>query len=305
MKIILTGASGLLGQAFAQAAKRRKHEVIGIVGSYAAPIAGLNQQKAIDLDNLAVLERFVLEQFPDAIVNCAAMSIPALCESDPSASERINVLVPEKLALLSRHLFARFIHISTDQVFDGASGPYFIGDPPNPSSIYSMHKEESEKRALDRASEFASIIRIPLLNGNSPRGNRSLHEQLFAAWSRGEKAHLFTDEYRQPCLSDNLADAMVELCERNDLQGLLHWAGADPLSRFEIGQQILDHFGLSPDFISKSNRGNHPEHSRRQENLALDLQPLAGRLKTRPQPFSEQLESLIVPKQFRVWYNSI
>jgi dTDP-4-dehydrorhamnose reductase len=305
MKILLTGASGLLGYAFAQAAKRRKHEVIGIVGSYEEPITELNQQKAIDLNDLAALERFVLEQFPDVIVNCAAMSIPALCESNPSASERINILVPEKLALLSRHLFARFIHISTDQVFDGTSAPYFIGDPPNPSSIYSMHKAESEKRVRDMASEFASIIRIPLLNGNSPRGNRSLHEHLLAAWSRGEKAHLFADEYRQPCLSDNLADAMVELCERNDLQGLLHWAGADPLSRFEIGQRILNHFGLSPDLISKSNRGNHPEHSRRQENLTLDLQPLAGRLKTRPQPFSEQLESLIVPKQFRAWYNAI
>ncbi len=304
MKILLTGASGLLGHAFVQAAKRRKHKVIGIVGSFAEPISGLDQQKTIDLNDLATLESFVLEQFPDAIVNCAAISIPSLCESDPSASERINVLVPEKLALLSRHLFARFIHISTDQVFDGTSAPYYIGDTPKPFSIYSTHKAESEKRVLDMASEFASILRIPLLNGNSPRGDRSLHEHLLAAWSQGKKTPLFLDEFRQPCLSDNLADAMVELCERNDLQGLLHWAGSDPLSRFEIGKRMLNHFGLSPDFISKSNRGNHPEHSRRQENLTLDLQPLEGRLKTRPQAFSEQLESLIVPKQLRAWYNS-
>ncbi len=305
MKILLTGASGLLGSAFAQAAKRRKHEVVGLVGTYAEPVVGLGRQKSIDLNDLPELERFVLEQFPDAIVNCAAISIPGLCESNPESSERINVLVPEKLALLARHLFARYIHISTDQVFDGASAPYRIGDVPNPSSVYSTHKAQSEKRVLEMAAEFASIIRIPLLNGNSPRGNRSLHEHLFAAWSQGKKLDLFTDEYRQPCLADNLADAMVELCERNDLRGLLHWAGADSLSRFEIGKRILEHFGLPGKYITASTRGDHPAHAHRQENLSLDLQPLEGRLKTRPQSFTEQLESLIVPKPFRAWYHSI
>lgn len=305
MKILLTGASGLLGSAFAKAAKRRKHEVIGLVGTYSDSITGLDRQKSIDLNDLPELERFVLEQFPDAIVNCAAISIPNLCESDPESSERINILVPEKLALLSRHLFARLIHISTDQVFDGTAAPYRIGDSPNPVSEYSSQKLESEKRVLDMSSEFASVIRIPILGGNSPRGDRSLHEHLFAAWSQGRKTDLFTDEFRQPCLVDNLADAIVELCERDDLRGILHWAGADRLSRFEIGKRILEHFGLSPNLIAESTRGNHPEHASRQENLSLDLQPLEGRLKTSPQPFSEQLDSLIVPKPFRAWYNSI
>ena len=83
MKILMTGASGLLGSAFAQAAKRRKHEIIGLVGTYSEPLVGLDRQETIDLNDLAELERFVLEQFPDAIVNCAAISIPTLCQSDP------------------------------------------------------------------------------------------------------------------------------------------------------------------------------------------------------------------------------
>jgi len=305
MKILLTGASGLLGSAFARAAVRRKHEVIGLTGSYSEPLEGLSKQKRLDLNNLTQLERTILEEFPDAIVNCAAISNPADCETDAESSAFINVTLPEKLALLSRHFFARFIHLSSDQVFDGTSAPYHISDSPNPTSVYSSQKLESEEKVLDMASEFASVIRIPLLNGNSPRGTRSLHEKLFALWSQGKSTTLFHDEYRQPCLADNLADAMVEICERDDMQGLLHWGGADRLSRFEMGKRILDHFGLPATLINESSRKNHDGHAKRQADLALDLQPLVGKLKTRPQPFALQLEPLIVPKPFREWYNSI
>ncbi|MBT3482558.1 MAG: SDR family oxidoreductase [Opitutales bacterium] len=305
MKILLTGASGLLGSAFAKAAHRRKHEVLGLVGSYSENIEGLDQQKRIDLHDLATLEKLVLENFPDAIVNCAAYATPSDCETDPDKTAEINVSLPEKLALLSRHLFARYLHVSSDQVFDGKAAPYSISDDPNPPNKYGEQKSESEKRVLEMAEEFASVIRIPLLNGNSPRGTRSIHEQLFHAWSHGDRPHLFTDEYRQPCLTDNLAEAMVELCERKDQRGLLHWAGENRLSRFEIGQKILIHFGLPEDFIQESQRGDDPRFANRQADLSLELQPLAGLLKTRPQAFADQLDALVVPKPYRNWFNAI
>jgi len=305
MKILLIGASGLLGAAFAQAASRRKHEVIGIIGSYNGDVDGLRRQISIDLNDLAELERTTLELFPDAIVNCAARSIPSDCENDPEATRRINVEVPEKLALLSRHLFARYLHISSDQVFDGREAPYFVDSEPSPPNQYAKQKLESERAVLDQASEFASVIRAPLLNGNSPRGDRSLHEMLFRSWSQGQSTSLFTDEYRQPCLVDNLAAAMVELCERTDLRGLLHWGGSDRMSRFEIGKAILERFGLPSELVQSSQRGDDPRFADRQEDLSLDLQPMAGALKTRPQTFAEQLESLIVPIAYREWYHSI
>lgn len=305
MRILIAGASGLLGSAFAIAAQRRKHETIGLVGNYSHRIEGLDQQKQIDLHDIASLEKLVLETFPDAIVNCAAYAIPSECETDPDKTAEINVAVPEKLALLARHLFARYLHISSDQVFDGTEAPYTVSATPNPTSQYARQKLESEKRVLEMAPEFASVIRIPLLNGNSPRGTRSIHENLFEAWSQGERPSLFVDEYRQPCLTDNLAETMIELCERSDSRGLLHWAGQDRLSRYEIGRRILEHFGLPPDFIREARRGDDPKFAHRQGDLSLDLQPLAGILKTRPQAFAEQLDALIVPQSYRAWYNAI
>jgi len=304
VKIILTGASGLLGSAFARAASLRSHEVIGVVNEFKGPVAGLARQISLDLSDLSALEAFTLETFPDAIVNCAAVSSPGQCDKDPGLSKRINVDLPEKLALLSKHLFARYIHISSDQVFDGKHPPYHISSPTSPTSLYGIQKVEAEKRVLELAVEFASIVRIPLLSGNSPRGDRSLHEQLFRALSENYRPPLFVDEFRQPCPTENVASVLVELCERNDFRGLLHWAGSQRLSRFQIGEQLLDHFGLPPSSIEQATLANNPAFSVWPPDLTLDMAPLEGQLKTRPKALKEHLDTLIIPMQYREWYHS-
>jgi dTDP-4-dehydrorhamnose reductase len=144
--------------------------------------------------------------------------------------------------------------------------------------------------------------------GNSAAGQRSLHERLFADWMAGRTPKLFVDEFRQPCMAENLAEVIVELCERNDLLGVFHWAGAELLSRHALGVRIRDHFKLTEKQapIASLTRDAVPEVARkRQPCLALDLAPLAGKLKTHPQTIAEQLEELNVPPPCREWYLQI
>ncbi len=305
MKILLTGASGLLGSAFAQAAKRRGHHVVGITGQYSGPLPGPAERKALDLTDLNALEAYTLELFPDAIVNCAAISEPSACEADPEKSRLVNVALPEKLALLARHLFATFIHISSEQVFDGTAAIYYRDSPPSPPNEYARQKLDSELRVNALAAEFTTTLRLPLLMGNSLTGARSLHERLLLSWAEGKPTKLFTDEFRQPCLVENAVAAMVELCERHDLKGVYHWAGEKRLSRFEMGQRIAKHFGLPQDLVEAAERGDDPRFANRQANLAFDLTPLASKLKTQPQAFADQLDALVVPKPVRNWFNSL
>lgn len=305
MKILITGASGLLGYAFAQAAKRRKHYLVGITGSYSDRITTLDEQYSLDLSDSEKTEELILEQFPDAIVNCAAISQPSDCDKAPELSFAINTVLPETLAKLARHLFATFIHISSEQVFDGENAPYASTAPVSPLIRYAEQKAESEARVLSACGEFASILRAPLLNGNSLGGKRSLHEALMHSWANGQTTPLFDDERRQPCHADNLAQVMLELCERSDLKGLFNWGGADSLTRYEMGQALIKHFGLPENLIVRSHRGEDPRFAKRQKDLSLDLQPLAGKTKTAPQLFEDQLDSLIVPKPVRNWYNAL
>jgi dTDP-4-dehydrorhamnose reductase len=306
MNIFLAGASGLVGAAFAQVAARRGHRVVGVVGRFVGEIPGTAATRALDLTRPETITEALLDEFPDAVVNCAAVSVPEECDRDPARSQALNVALPTLLARLAHHVSARFIHLSSEQVFDGAStGRYAATDPVAPINLYGRQKLESERATLAAAREFAVVIRAPLLMGNSLGGRRSNHERLFADWSSGRTPRLFTDEFRQPCTAENLAEVMVELCERDDLRGLFHWAGTDLLSRHDLGTRIREHFKLTEKEAPLATvcREDVPDIARtRQACLALDISPLAGKLKTRPETIAAQLESLHVPPPAQEWY---
>lgn len=306
MRIFLTGASGLVGAAFARAAARRGHAVTGIAGQFTGELSGLTSRRSLDLGNKAALTSSLLEIFPDAIVNCAAVSEPAAVDQDPARSQALNVALPATLAHLAHHLSARLIHVSSEQVFAGTqSSPYKVTDLLAPLNLSGRQKFASERIVRALAPNFGAVVRVPLLMGNSPGGRRSTHERLLADWSTGYTVRLFTDDHRQPCTAENLAEVLLELCERPGLCGTLHWAGAELVSRHALGLALRAHFNLAPERapISAISRAEHPETSRhRQASLALDLAPLIGELKTRPQTLAEQLAELQVPSVDQEWY---
>jgi len=293
MKILLTGASGLLGNAYALAAVRRGHEVIALAHQNPPKVGGLARSLQLDLAAPDRLTNLCLESWPDVVVNCAAIANPASVEAEPSLAEKINVVLPRHLAQLSTHIGARFIHISTDMVFDGRSAaPYRSTDMPAPTTLYGQTKLMAEREVLKHNPEDPVVLRIPILMGNSPGGQRSVHEKLIAAIHAGHRPKLFCDEIRQPASAENVAEVMLELTERRDLHGIFHWAGNEALSRFEMGQRILQHFGLPLDSVQSVCQKDDPDHANRPTNLTFNLHPIVSKLKTQPQDFDQQLEEL-------------
>lgn len=305
MKLLLTGASGLVGAAFARLAARRGADVVGIVGRFDGELAGLRQRLSLDLADEAVVAKAVRDAAPDAIVNCAAVSEPAACEADPVRSEALNVALPAALARLAQERGATLVHISSEQVFDGAgAGAYRVTDPVSPVNRYGRQKVASEQAVLTAAPGLAAVVRAPLLLGDSPSGGRSLHERLLGDWAAGRVAKLYVDEFRQPCTADDLAAALWELVERRELRGLFQWAGAELVSRYELGRQVRERFqlseGLAP--ILAVTRADTPAvAAQRPPRLELDLAPLRGALKTQPRTIAAQLASLKWPAAVRGW----
>ncbi len=293
MKILLTGASGLLGHAYAQAAVRRGHSVTALYNQNPPIADGLAQSIQLDAAQPDTLTGLCLEIWPDVIVNCAAVSNPASVDADPKLAEKVNVALPRLLSQLSTHLGARLLHVSTDMVFDGQSAePYRSTDMPLPTNLYGQTKLMAEREVLEHNPEDPVVLRIPILMGNSPGGQRSVHEKLIAAIHAGERPKLFCDEMRQPCSASNVAEVLLELTERRDLHGIFHWAGSENLSRFEMGQRILKHFGLPLDSVESACLSNDPEHAGRPANLTFNLHPIVSKLKTKPVDFEAQLEEL-------------
>ena len=293
MKILLTGASGLLGNAYAEAAIRRGHKVIALYNTTEPIVRGIEQSIQLDAQALDKITGLALELWPDCIVNCAAISSPTDVDADAILAEKINVALPRHLSQLSTHLGARLLHISTDMVFDGHSAePYRSTDMPFPTSLYGQTKLMAEREVLKHNAEDPVVLRIPILMGNSIHSQRSAHERLLAAIARGETPKLFCDEIRQPCSASNVAEVLLELTERRDLHGIFHWAGAETMSRFEMGQRILKHFGLPLNSVQSACKDDDPEFANRPSNLTFNLHPIVSKLKTKPATFEEQLDEL-------------
>ncbi len=308
MKILLTGASGLVGASVAESAQRRGHHVVGIVHASVLTVPGLAEKRRVDLTDVNALTALALECFPDAIVNCAAVAEPAGCDADPAGSQALNVTLPSTLAKLAHHLSARLVHVSTEQVFPGDKPPYAVGDSPRPVNLYGRQKLEAERLVTAGAPEFAAVVRAPLLTGNSLGGARSLHERLLADWAAGKAPRLYRDEIRQPCTASNLADVLVELCERREPRGVFHWAGAEALSRVELARRVRARFRLSAaqaPIVEVSRADDPAAAAKRPANLTLDLKPLAGLLRTPLESFDAQLDQLVVPPPVRAWYAAL
>lgn len=296
MKILVPGASGLVGAAVCHTAARAGHTVIGWHGRNRPPTVGGAEFSSIDLADANAVEVAAAQADAEVIVNCAALSQPALCEQQPELSRRLNVTLPAVLARIAETSGCRLIHLSSEQVFSGETDrPYRPEDRVAPRNTYGRHKVESEQRIFDRAGSLATVIRPPLMAGNSVDGTRSPHEQMLAAWRAGQTPKAFVDEFRQPCSAENLASVLVELCARPDCDGLFHWGGRELISRYDLLLAFRRRFGLDEAHapIARQTRAEVPEVARlRPRTLPLDLSALATRIDTKVETLDDMLATL-------------
>jgi dTDP-4-dehydrorhamnose reductase len=229
--IWITGAGGLIGNSLIQAAPR----------ACAGPVVGLTRGTLDLCDPIAVKTLFRSHR-PAAVIHCAAMSKSAACEKDPAAAERINVEATVRLAELAAAI--PLVFLSTDLVFDGSKGGYRENDPVNPLSIYAETKVRAE--AAVGINPRHTIVRTSLNGGSSPTGDRGFNELMVREWRAGRRINLFVDEFRSPIAAPVTARAIWELLLQN-CSGLFHLAGAERLSRWQIGQLLAGrHSELNP-----------------------------------------------------------
>lgn len=152
------------------------------------------------------------------------------CQTNPTLARKVNVQVTALLTELAVDI--PFFFFSTDLVFDGRKGGYIETDPVGPLGVYAETKVAAEEIVL--ANPRHTVVRTSLNGGTSPTGDRGFNEQLRRAWQAGQTPSLFVDEFRSPIAAAVTARAVWELFGQN-CRGLFHVAGAERLSRAEIG----------------------------------------------------------------------
>ena len=283
MRLLLTGAGGLLGGELARLLAAR-HALTALVGRRpAAP--GVDARRA-DLTEPAALAGLLDELRPEAVVHAAALGDPDACERDPGRASLVNSLACGELARLCRARGCRLLLLSTDLVFDG-SRPWAREDTPaRPLQAYGRSKLEGERLALEAWPETA-VVRSALVYGRGHGGRGSASESVAWALAAGRPARLFEDQFRTPVDAASLADLLERLLQRGG-RGLFHAGGPERLSRLDLGRRVVRALGLDPALLVPMRQGDLPGAAR-PADVSLDSTRARAELGWEPRAVDEAL----------------
>lgn len=220
----VTGANGLIGNYIAQTARQFGPQW---------RLRALTRAQ-FDLLDFGAVEREFKTDRPELVIHCAAISSVAEAQNNPALAKKVNIQVTQCLAELASDV--QFLFFSTDLVFDGRKGNYNETDAPNPLHVYGETKVASEQIVLNNPRHL--VLRTSINGGISAAGNRGFNEQLWQAFESRRGMTLFTDEFRCPIFAGETARAVWQLAGQK-CAGIVHVAGAERLSRFQIGQLLL------------------------------------------------------------------
>ncbi|HEX3434598.1 MAG TPA: dTDP-4-dehydrorhamnose reductase [Solirubrobacteraceae bacterium] len=235
MRLLVTGAAGMLGHDVQRAGERSGHELVLVD----LPEIDITDAAAVD----ALVDRLRAEPGSlDAIVNCAAWTDVDGAESKREAAHAVNADGAGNLARSAARVGIPLLHISTDYVFDGvapldAEGrarPYVESDPTGPRSVYGSTKLEGEQQVL-AASPRHLVVRTAGLYGID---GRNFVDTMLRLGTERDAVQVVTDQVGSPTWSGHLAPAVLGLLER-DVSGLVHMTGAGEVSWNGFAKEIF------------------------------------------------------------------
>lgn len=288
MKLLITGAGGLLGSRLAELALRKNFEVHSAYRQH-EPAYGIPFQ--LDVFDKSQVEKVFRKVNPDAVVHAAALTDVDVCERDKELAWKINVVGTENIASFCKKHQAFLIHISTDYVFNGKRGLYSETDEPDPISAYGVTKLASEERVKNLTEEYC-IARTSVIYGATPAAGKVN----FALWlidklKSNSEVKIITDQWNSPTLNTNIAAMLLEVIARK-LTGTFHLAGATRVSRFEFSKLLASTFGLNPDLITPTSSKELQWAARRPKDSSLDVSKASNLLNEKPLKLDHAFELL-------------
>ena len=235
----------------------------------------------------ASVARLVDEARPQAVVHAAVLGRADLCAARPDEAELVNARLPGLVAEACRERGLPLVSLSTDLVFDGQRSHMSEQQAAHPLSVYGSTKRRGEEAVL-AAWPKAAVARVALVHGRGHGPRATSSESVLRALAAGQKATLYTDEYRTPVDPESVADAVARILERKGA-GLFHLGGPERLSRFELGRRVARAFGLSADGLLPGTQAGHAGPDRRAPDVSLDSGRARRELGWEPRPLDQAI----------------
>lgn len=291
MRILLTGASGLLGGRLAQLLGQA-HEVVAARHA-AAPPAGM-ETVPLELGSPESMAAAMAAVKPDAVVHSAACADADVCEREPETARLLNSVATERLAALCRERGSRMIAVSTDLVLSGARALTDEALAARPILEYGRSKLAAELAVLAASPDFA-VVRVALVQGRGFGPRATASEGVAWALRAGKRARLFVDQFRTPVDPESVADAIGRILEGRG-SGLFQLGGPERLSRHELGLRTARALGLDGGLIDAALQARQPVGSLRPADCSMDSSRARRELGWEPRPLDAALrESRLSP----------
>jgi len=286
MKVIVTGASGVLGtavfDAFATAHKAGDttddHAVIGLANSRSGGERNLRKLNLLDPDAVST---FFRDAKPNWVIHCAAERKVDVAEKDPEGARKLNIDVPAHLAVLAKELGFTLIAISTDYIFDGTSPPYVPSAQTNPVNLYGITKRDGELAVLGVQGARVAALRVPILYGPAP-SNADSSVNILLDVVRDQSGKQYRMDHYQTRFPTNVLDIasfLVRLAQRPrdaPLPPVIHYSSEEPFTKYEMCLIFARILGLPHAHIIPDAGPPPPGSTVRPQNTQLSLQETEG-----------------------------
>ncbi|MBS1876909.1 MAG: dTDP-4-dehydrorhamnose reductase [Acidobacteria bacterium] len=256
-RVAIFGSGGQVGAELLKEFQAAGYEAVGI------------ERRQVDITDSSRVEKAVAELDPAVIVNTAAYNMVDVAESEPQAAYAVNGLAVRNLALAARQVDARFVHFSTDYVFDGSAGrPYVESDTPHPLGAYAVSKLAGELYAQAYLAEPLIIRTSGVFGPGALHTNRGNFVELMLRLARSmNPIRVVEDHVGTPTFAPALAMRVVELVRRKT-SGIFHIGGGAPITWYEFARKIFAIAGVTPE-LQATNEREYRTPARRPRYSAL------------------------------------
>ncbi len=289
-RVLVTGATGLLGRGLCTAIPAGWSVIGTHLRPFAADIPGV-LDLTVDIRNRPALEQLFAAYRIDAVVHAAGIASVDYSERHVEESIESNVGGTRHIAELCRTAGARLIYVSTNAVFDGTSAPYSEADPVNPINAYGRIKAACER--VVQETDRASVIVRPILMYGWPHamGRSNPVTWVIDSLERGDVIHVVNDVYENSLYNVSAAAAIWAVLDR-DVHGIVHLAGRDTMSRYELARVVARTFDLDESRIRAVPSDYFPNIAPRPRNTTLSTTRMASELGIAPPAIEESLRHM-------------
>lgn len=288
-KVLVTGASGLLGRSVLQSFTQAGWNVLGLAYSRVK-----ERLRKVDLCDPEQVKNVLDEFQPGVVIHSAAERRPDVVDKKTDFALALNVTATESLASLCAERGIYMLYISSDAVFDGKSPPYKPDTPTNPISIYGQSKRDGEIAVLKHKG--MGVLRLPVLYGLVENLSESSVTAVFSILLNAEKPGKVSDyEQRYPTHVSDCATVCVGLAEKHlksgDAQGVWHWSGNECLTKYGMAGIMAELFGLKTDHLVpvREPAGGAP----RPFDSHLDASKTESAIPTKQTPFRDGIQQAL------------